>query len=75
MAFREVFHEYIAGFNPIYSASDREYKPVHSCLVVLQHFLGDRDLPLQQCYGALLLPASAQKPWKQALSISDLCCV
>ena len=46
MDFIAIFHEYIAGFNPIYSASDREYKLVHGCLVVLQHCLGDGYLPL-----------------------------
>lgn len=40
MAFITIFHEYIAGLNPIYSASDREYKRVHGCSVVLQHCLG-----------------------------------
>jgi len=41
MAFIAIFHEYIGGFKPIYSASDREYTLVRGCLVVLQHCLGD----------------------------------
>lgn len=41
MAFIAIFHEYIAGFNPIYSPSDRECKLVRGCLIVLQHCLGD----------------------------------
>lgn len=67
MAYVAVFHECITGFNPIYSESDREWRPARGRLVVLQHFLGDRHLPLQQCFWASPLPVSAQS-WQWTLS-------